>query len=78
MRWLTADASTLWQRIRDRSHGHPARLINDDLERAATSVQRDVHRASIIQSATMAAANIGDHVIDTTDLSIEEAVERAL
>jgi len=53
-------------------------LINDDLENAAPSVQRHVHRVAVGQNVEYAASNLGDDVIDTTNLCIEEAVEQAL
>jgi uncharacterized SAM-binding protein YcdF (DUF218 family)/predicted kinase len=71
---LTASPEALWNRIRDRSTGSPARLINDDLENAAPDVQRHVHRAAVGQNVEYAASNLGDDVIDTTSLGIEEAV----
>jgi broad-specificity NMP kinase len=74
---LAADATTLQQRIQARFDGSPARLINDDLLNASTRVQRAVHRLAVAQGLTMAENNIGDHVIDTTELSIEEAAELA-
>jgi predicted kinase len=75
---LAANPDTLWERIRARSAGGPARLINDDLEDAAPSVQRHVHRVAVGQNLEYAASNLGDDVIDTTNLCIEEAVEQAL
>ena len=75
---LAANPDTLWERIRARSAGSPARLINDDLENAAPSVQRHVHRVAVAQNLEYAASNLGDYVIDTTNLCIEEAVEQAL
>ena len=74
---LTADPDTLWERIRARSAGSPSRLANDDLENAAPDVQRNVHRCAVGQNVEYAAANLGDDVIDTTNLCIEEAVEQA-
>jgi broad-specificity NMP kinase len=75
---LAANPATLWERIRARSVGSPARLINDDLENAAPDVQRDVHRVAVGQNVEYAASNLGDDVIDTTNLCIEEIVEQAL
>lgn len=75
---LTANPEMLWERIRARSVGSPARLINDDLENAPPDVQRDVHRVAVGQSIEYAASNLGDDVIDTTNLCNEEAVEQAL
>jgi broad-specificity NMP kinase len=75
---LAANPDTLWERIRARSAGSPARLINDDLENAAPDVQRHVHRAAVGQNVQYAASSLGDDVIDTTNLCIEEAVEKAL
>jgi len=53
-------------------------LINDDLENATPDAQRYVHRVAVGQNVEYAASNLGDDVIDTTNLSIEEAVEQAL
>jgi predicted kinase len=75
---LAANPDTLWERIRARSTGGPARLINDDLENATPDVQRHVHRVAVSQNVEYAASNLGDGVIDTTILSIEEAVDQAL
>ena len=75
---LAANPDTLWERIRARSVGSPARLINDDLQGATPDVQRHVHRVAVGQNVEYAASNLGDDVIDTTDLCIEEAVEQAL
>ena len=75
---LAANPDTLWERIRARSVGSPARLINDDLENATPGVQRHVHRVAVGQNVEYAASNLGDDVIDTTNLCIEEAVEQAL
>jgi len=76
---LAANPDTLWERIRARSAGSPSpRLINDDLENAAPGVQRHVHRVAVGQNVEYAASNLGDDVIDTTSLCIEEAVEQAL
>ena len=75
---LSASPDTLWERIRARSVGSPARLINDDLQDAAPDVQRHVHRFAVGQNVECAASNLGDDVIDTTNLCIEEAVEQAL
>jgi len=72
---IAASPDTLWDRIRARSVAGPARLIDDDLEIATPGVQRRVHRVAVGQSADFAAANLGDDVIDTTGLSIEEAVQ---
>jgi broad-specificity NMP kinase len=74
---LTSNPDTLWERIRARSAGTPARLINDDLENAAPEVQRHVHRVAVGQNVEYAASNLGDDVIDTTNLCIEEVVEQA-
>ena len=74
---LTASPDTLWERIRARSAGTPARLINDDLENAGPKVQRHVHRIAVGQKVEYAASNLGDDVIDTTNLCIEEVVEQA-
>jgi hypothetical protein len=52
-------------------------LINDDLENATPEVQRQVHRVAVGQNVEYAAANVGDDLIDTTNLCIEEVVERA-
>jgi broad-specificity NMP kinase len=75
---LAANPDTLWERIEARSVGGPARLVNDDLENAPPDVQRHVHRVAVGQGVEYAASNLGDDVIDTTNLSIEEAVEKAL
>ncbi len=75
---LAASPDKLWERIRARSAGGPARLINDDLQVAAPDVQRHVHRVAVGQNVEYAASNLGDEVIDTTNLCIEEAVEQAL
>jgi broad-specificity NMP kinase len=75
---LAANPDTLWERIRARSAGGPARLINDDLENAAPEVQRHVYGVAVGQNVEYAASNLGDDVIDTTNLCIEEAVEQAL
>jgi broad-specificity NMP kinase len=75
---LTANPDTLWERIRARSAGTLARLINDDLENATPEVQRHVHRVAVDQNVDNATNNLGDNVIDTTNLCIEEAVEQAL
>jgi len=75
---LAANPDTLWERIRARSAGGPARLINDDLENAAPEVQRHVHSVAVGQNVAYAASDLGDNVIDTTNLCIEEAVEQAL
>ena len=75
---LAASPDTLWERIRARSVGSPARLINDDLENATPGVQRHVHRVAVGQNVEYAASNLGDDVIDTTNLCTEEAVEQAL
>jgi broad-specificity NMP kinase len=74
---LAASPDTLWERIRARSAGGPARLIND-LENAAPEVQRHVHCVAVAQNLEYAASNLGDDVIDTTNLCIEEAVGQAL
>jgi broad-specificity NMP kinase len=75
---LAAHPDKLWERIRARSTGGPARLINDDLENAPPDVQRHVHRVAVGQGVEYAASNLGDDVIDTTNLCIEEAVDQAL
>jgi len=75
---LAANPDTLWERIRARCVGSPARLINDDLENATPDVQHHVHRLAVGQNVEYAASNLGDEVIDTTNLCIEEAVEQAL
>lgn len=75
---LAANPDTLWERIRARSVGSPARLINDDLVKATPDVQRHVHRVAVGQNVEYAASNLGDDVIDTTNLCIEEAVDHAL
>jgi len=75
---LAANPDTLWERIQARSTGGPALLINDDLENATTDLQHTVHRVAVDQNVESAAANLGDHVIDTTNRSIEEAVQQAL
>src|SRR5665811_2177973 len=74
---LAANPDTLWERIRARSAGGPARLINDDLENATPEVQRQVHRVAVDQHVAYAASNLGDVVIDITNLDIEEAIEQA-
>lgn len=75
---LAASPDALWDRIRARSAGSPSRLINDDLENAALEVQSRVHRVAVGQNAEYAASDLGDDVIDTTNLGLEEAVEQAL
>jgi hypothetical protein len=75
---LAASPDRLWERIRARSAGSPARLINDDLENAAPGVQRQVYRVAVGQNVEYAASNLGDDVLDTTNLCIEEAVEQAV
>jgi broad-specificity NMP kinase len=75
---LAANPDKLWERIRARSVGGPARLINDDLEKATSEVQRHVHRVAVGQHVEYAASNLGDEAIDTSKLCIEEAVEQAL
>jgi len=75
---LSASPDTLWERILARSVGTPARLINDDLEGAAPEVQRRVHRLAVGQEVEYAASGLGDDVIDTNNLCIEEAVEQVL
>ena len=75
---LAANPDTLWERIRARSTGTSARLINDDLENATPEVQRHVHRLAVAQNVEYAASNLGNDVIDTSNLRIEEAVEQAL
>jgi len=74
---LTANPDTLWERIRARCAGGPARLINDDLENATPEVQRQVHRVAVDQHVAYAASNLGDAVIDTTNLDIEQAIGEA-
>jgi predicted ABC-type ATPase len=74
---LAASSDILWERIRARSAGGPALLINDDLENAAPEVQRHVHRVAVGQNVEYAASNLGDDVIDTTNLCIEEVIEQA-
>ena len=74
---LAANPDTLWERIRARSAGTPARLINDDLENATSDVQRRVHRVAVAQIVEYGASNLGDDVIDTTNLCIGEVVEQA-
>ena len=74
---LAASPDALWERIRARSAGSPARLISDDLENASPEVQRHVHRAAVGQNVEYAASDLGDDVIDTTNLCVEEAVEQA-
>jgi broad-specificity NMP kinase len=74
---LTASSDTLWERIRARSAGTPARLINDDLENARSEVQRHVHRVAVAQNVEYATSHLGDDLIDTTNLCIEEVVEQA-
>jgi hypothetical protein len=61
---LAANPDTLWERIRARSTGGPARLINDDLENGAPDVQRRVHRVAVGQDVEYAVSNLGDDVID--------------
>ena len=75
---LAANPDTLWERIQARSVGSPARLISDDLQDATPGVQRHVHRVAVGQNVEYAASNLGDDVIDTTNLRIEEAVGQAL
>lgn len=75
---LAASPDTLWERIRARSAGSPARLISDDLENATPEVQRHVHRVAVVQNVEYAASNLGDDVIDTTNRCVEEAVEQAI
>jgi len=74
---LAASPDALWERIRARSAGSPARLISDDLENASPEVQRHVHRVAVGQNVEYAASDLGDDVIDTTNLCVEEAVEQA-
>jgi len=45
---------------------------------ANREVQRHVHRVAVGQNVEYAASDLGDGVIDTTDLCIEETVEHAL
>lgn len=75
---LAAGPDALWERIRARSAGSPARLISDDLANATPDVQRHVHRIAVGQNVDYAAASLGDDVIDTTKLGIAEAVDQAL
>jgi predicted kinase len=75
---LAASPNTLWERIRARSAGSQSRLINDDLENATPDVQRHVHRVAVGQNVEYAASNLGDDLIDTTNLCIEETVEQAV
>ena len=75
---LAVSPDALWERIRARSVGSPARLISDDLENATPEVQRHVHRVAVGQNVEYAASDLGDDVIDTTNLCIEEAVEQAV
>ena len=75
---LAASPDVLGQRIRARSAGSASRLINDDLENATPEVQRHVHHIAVGQNLGYAASNLGDDVIDTTNLSVEEAVGQAL
>jgi AAA domain len=75
---LAASPDILWERILARAPGSPSRLINDDLENAAPDVQHRVHRVAVAQEVGYAASDLGDDVIDTTDLRIEEAVQRAV
>ena len=74
---LAANPDTLWERIRARSAGGPARLINDDLENATPDVQRQVHRVAVGQSAGYEASDLGDDVINSSTLCSDEAVEQA-
>jgi hypothetical protein len=74
---LTASPDALWERIRARSAGTAARLINDDLENAGPEVQRQVHRIAVAQNVEYAASSLGDDVIDTTNLGVDEAIEQA-
>ena len=74
---LAANPDTLWERIRARSAGSPARLINDDLENATLEAQCHVHRVAVAQNVQYAASNLGDDVIDTTNLCIDDAIEQA-
>jgi hypothetical protein len=46
--------------------------------RSAPEVQRHVHRVAVGQNAEDAASDLGDEVIDTTNLGLEEAIEQAL
>jgi broad-specificity NMP kinase len=75
---LAANPDTLWERILARSAGSPSRLISDDLENAAPDVQRHVHCVAVAQNVECAASNLGDDVIDTSSLCVEEAVEQAV
>ena len=52
--------------------------MRDDLENVALDVQRHVHRVAVAQNVEYASSDLGDDVIDTTNLGIEEAVEQAL
>ncbi len=58
-------------------NGGRARLINDDLENATPEVQRQVHRVAVDQHVSYAASTLGDAVIDTTNLDIEQAIGQA-
>ena len=71
---LAASPGTLWERIRARSGGSSSRLINDDLEDAAPADQLHVHCVAVGQGVEYEASHVGDGVIDTTDLSIEDVV----
>jgi broad-specificity NMP kinase len=75
---LAASPDALWERIRARSVGSQSRLANDDLENAAAEVQHQVHGVAVGQNVEYATSNLGDEVIDTTSLGIEEAVERCI
>jgi predicted kinase len=75
---LTASPDALWARIRARSAGTAARLINDDLEHAGPEAQGHVHRLAVAENVGYAASNLGDDVVDTTNLGVEEAVDQAL
>jgi hypothetical protein len=74
---LAASPDTLWERIRARSAGSASRLINDDLENATSEVQRHLHRVAVAQNLRYAVSDVGDEVIDTSNLGIEQAVEQA-
>jgi predicted kinase len=74
---LAASPDTLWERIRARSAGSASRLINDDLENATSEVQRHLHRVAVAQNLRYAVSDVGDEVIDTSNLCLEEAVEQA-
>jgi len=45
--------------------------------KATPEVQRQVHRVAVDQHVAYAASNLGDDVIDTTNVCIEEVVDQA-